>query len=183
MKRLRKIATCVMTAALLATSLPTGVSAGIGDYHVSDDDSIAVNGGGTLYTHAERQRYGTVSNNNTVRKVNFYVYAQYSGDKTVTSIKCAWKTGATMRSSATMSLNTSAGKNYSFGASASSTWQNIESSEKYWESTNGSTIEYESSNFTITPDWDLSGFDFWITTTASVKVKGGAKKSTISCGC
>ena len=60
---------------------------------------------------------------------------------------------------------------------------NYYTKEKYWCSTNGSKIESENSNFTITPDCDLKGYSFWITTTATVKVKGGAKKSSISCEC
>ena len=151
--------------------------------YTSDDDSHAVDGGGTLYTHAERQTYGSLSQSGKVRKVKFYVYAKYVGKKDVTSIKCSWVTGAKMRNSATMTLSTSAGSSYSFDASTSSTWQNIESSEKYWNSTNGSKIEYESSNFTISPNSDLYGYDFWVTTTAKVKVKGGAKTTSISCGC
>ena len=162
---LRKLVSCVMASAVLATTVPANVNAGnIANYYDSDDDSISVNGGGKLLTHAEHQTYGTTSNNGKVRKVKFYVYAKYSGDKKVTEIKCSWKIGAKMRSSATMTLNTSAGKAYSFGASSSSTWQNVESEEKYWLSTNGSKIEYEQSNFTIAPDSDLKGFMFWITT-------------------
>lgn len=184
MKNLKRMTACLLAVAMLTCGVSTNVSAGnLANYYSSDDDNISVNGGGKLYTHAERQTYGSTSKNGMVRKVKFYVYAKYSGKKKVTSIKCAWKTGAKMRSSATMTLNTSAGSSYSFGASSSNSWQNIESAEKYWHSTNGSKIEYENSNFTISPDSDLYGYMFWITTTAVVKVKGGAKKSTISCGC
>lgn len=180
----KKMTACLLATAMLACEAPIDVSAGnLANYYTSDDDSISVNGGGKLYTHAERQTYGSTSKNGTVWKVKFYVYAKYEGKKKVTSIKCSWKTGAKMRSSATMSLNTSAGSTYSFGASASNSWQNIESAEKYWCSTNGSKIVSENSNFTIAPDCDLKGYLFWITTTATVKVKGGAKKSSISCGC
>lgn len=179
-----KIFTCILVMALCISGFPGNVYAkDLSGYYTKDDDNNPVNGGGTLYTHAERQTYGTVSSSGLVRKVKFYVYAKYSGKKTVTSIKCSWQTGAKMRSSATMQLNTSVGSSYSFGASSSSAWQSVESTEKYWHSTNGSKVEYENSNFTIAPDVDLLGYQFWIKTTAVVKVKGGAKPTTVSCGC
>lgn len=184
MKNFKRMVACLLAISMLTCGLSANVSASnLANYYSSDDDHIAVNGGGKLYTHAERQTYGSTSKNGMVRKVKFYVYAKYSGKNKVTSIKCAWKTGAKMRASATMTLNTSAGSAYSFGASSSNSWQNIQSSEKYWQSTKGSKVEYENSNFTITPTSDLYGYMFWITTTAVVKVKGGTKKSTISCGC
>ena len=184
MKTVKKVVSLLLTLSLCLGVFPANVSAGnYENYYTSDDDKISVNGGGTLYTHAERQVYGSDSKSGTVRKVKFYVYAKYSGSKQVSSIKCAWKTGAKMRNSATMTLNTSVGSSYSFGASASNTYQNIESSEKYWCSTNGCKVEYDQSNFTLTPIGDLYGYYFWITTTATVRVKGGAKNSTISCGC
>lgn len=156
-------------------------SQGIGDYYTKDNEDLAVSGGGKLYSHTERQTYGTLSGK--VRKVKFYVYGKYDGSQKVDSIKCAWRTGATLRKSATLTLSTSVGKEYSFGASASSTWQSVTSSEKYWLHTSGTKVSYEDSNFTIAPDADLSGFDFWVTTTATVYTKGYKKPTAISSGC
>ncbi|SDB08933.1 hypothetical protein [Eubacterium oxidoreducens] len=56
--------------------------ANLANYYTKDDENISVNGGGTLYAHAERQTYGSLSSSGVVRKVKFYVYAKYSGTKT-----------------------------------------------------------------------------------------------------
>jgi hypothetical protein len=182
MKIIKQVICIALTATILLNQMDT-VSAGIGDYYTSDYETNSVNGGGKIKAYCERQTYGTTSKSGVVRKVKFYVYSKYTGNKTVKSIKCAWVTGAKLRNSATLTLNTSGGSTYSFGASSSSTYQNVESSEKYWSSTNGTMVECENSNFTISPDCDLYGYLFWIKCTATVKVKGGAKSTSISCGC
>lgn len=157
------------------------VNAGTGDYYVKDKETETCPGGGNIVSYSERQRYGTV--NGKVQKVKFYVYAKYTGSKKVNEIKCMWSTGATMRKCATMTLSTSVGKEYSFQASESSTWQSITSTEKYWSSTNGSKVECEASNFTIAPIDDLKGDNFWILSTAKVKLNGSNKYISTSSGC
>lgn len=50
---------------------------------------------------------------------------------------------------ATMSLNTSAGATYTYGASNAASWQRVESATKYWLSKNGSKVQCEQRNFQL----------------------------------
>ncbi len=179
--KIRKCIVAVLCMCCLLSAVNTPVAVEAASSYTSDKESVSVSGGGTLYSYTERQSTGSVNGN--VRKVKFYVYAKYSGSQTVTSIKCSWKTGAKLRNSATLTLNTSVGSSYSVSASASSTYQNVESSTKYWNNTNGATISYEASNFTIAPKSDLYGTCFWVTSTARVTTKGYSKPTSISSGC
>lgn len=182
MKKLRNMVLSLLLGVSILSMGTINVKAAEGDYYtIAPDSKIACQGGGNLISHAERQTYGTLSGN--VRKVMFYVYAKYDGTQAVDSIKCEWSTGATLRNSATMTLSTSVGTQYSFGASTSSTWQSVTSTPKYWLHTTGTTVSYENSNFTIAPDADLLGYQFWITTTGTVYTKGYLKPTTISNGC
>lgn len=168
-----------MSAVILTSSMTA--FAGIGDYYTSDDDSVACgSGGGTLYSHTERQTYGTISG--TVHKFKFYVYSKYEGNKTVEQVKCTWKTGASLRNSASMSLSISTGTTYTASAGSSSSWSNTYI-EKYWLHTTGTKVSYEQSNFTVTPESDYRDNTASVTTTSSVKLKGDAKTYSISSGC
>lgn len=176
-----KKALTAVTIASMAFVCPLTVSAGIGDYYTSDNDNVACgSNGGKLYSHTERQTYGTVSGN--VHKYKFYVYSSYDGSKTVEKIRCTWKTGASLRNSASMSLSISTGATYSASASSSSSWSNTYI-EKYWEHSTGTKVSYEQSNFTVTPDVDYRSGTASVTTTSSVKLKGDSKTYAISSGC
>lgn len=180
MKLINKFTAAIAVGVIMFSS-PLTVSAGIGDYYTSDNDSVPCgSNGGTLYSHTERQTYGTVSGN--VHKYKFYVYSQYNGSKTVERIRCTWKTGASLRNSASMSLSISTGKTYSVDGTSSSTWTNTYI-EKYWEHSTGTKVSYEQSNFTVSPNVDYRDGTASVTTTSSVKLKGDAKSYAISSGC
>lgn len=147
--------------------------------YVSDTEKITTPDGKKLYSHTENQRYGTISGKS--RKVKFYVYAKYDGNTKVNSIKCQWKIGAKLRSEATTTAVVGiTGNTYSAQATESSKWQNVTTEDKYWLHTSGTKVSYEDSNFVISPDSDLHDYDFWINTTATVKLKGYAKTSSIT---
>ena len=170
---------CMMCIAGLGID-NTYAYAGAADYYTTDKDSVVTpdGNGHKLYSYTEHQTYGTLSGKS--RKVKFYVYAKYVGTTTVESIKCQWKIGAKVRTSATITGTVGlTGNTYSISASSSSTWQNVTTAEKYWINYSGTKVAYEDSNFVISPDSDLKGFEFWVTTTATVKLKGYGKTATI----
>ncbi len=182
----RKLAAGLMAlcCALVLLGSPTTAHASSGKY-TSVTQSASVDGGGTLYSHTERQTYGSTSGN--VRTVKFYVYAKYSGSQTVTSIRCSWQTGAIMKSGATltMSIAGSTSKTVSVTASASSTstYTTVTTATKYWCNTNGSKVAYENSNFTLAPKSYVKGYKFWVTSTAKVYTENHARATEISSGC
>lgn len=151
------------------------------DYYLSDTDNTSCADGGKLISYSERQKYGKLTGNS--RRVKFYTYAKYDGSTKVKEIKLTWHLGAKMRSccelTATVSLTN---KEYGVSATYKQAWQNCNTVDKYWSSTNGAKVEYENSNYVISPDADLKGFQFWINSTAYVELKGYAHRSTISTG-
>lgn len=150
-------------------------------YYYSDPTPIATADKGKLYSHAERQRYGDLNGN--VRTFRYYIYSKYEGNSTVEKISSSWYTTAKMRSSATLTLNTTLGTdNTSVSADISSTWQNVTSPTKTWTNSNGSKTTYEQSNFAISPDKDLSGYAVSIVHTSKVKLKGDAKTYSLTSG-
>nr|MBP3598900.1 hypothetical protein [Eubacterium sp.] len=183
-KILMKLSATMVAMAIVVGSMSANsitASAAVEDYYTSDKESVSTPDGNNhkLYSYTENQTYGKLSGKS--RKVKFYVYAKYVGNTKVESIKCSWKIGAKMRSSATVTATVGVtGNSYTASASSSSTWQNVTTEEKYWLHTSGTKVSYEDSNFVISPDCDLSGFNDWVTTTATVKLKGYAKKASIS---
>ncbi|UPK44964.1 hypothetical protein [Paenibacillus pabuli] len=150
-------------------------------YYYSDPDPVSTSDSGKLYSHAERQRYGDLSGK--VRTFRYYIYSKYEGNATVEKISSEWYTTAKLRSSATLTLNTSLGTSgSSISAGVSSTWQNVTTPTKTWTNSNGSKTTYEQSNFAISPDSDLSGYEVSIVHTSKVKLKGDAKTYSLSSG-
>lgn len=155
---------------------------GLEDYYFySDPDPITTADGGKLYSHAERQQYGSLSG--YVRTFRYYIYSKYEGSSTVEKISSEWYTTAKLRSSATLSLSTTLGETVSVTAGSQSTWQNVKSPVKTWTNSNGTKTTYEQSNFAVSPDTDLSGYEVSIVHTSKVKLKGDAKTYSLSSGC
>lgn len=152
-------------------------------YYYSDPDPISTADGGKLYSHTERQRYGELAG--TVRTFRYYFYSKYSGNSTVEKVSSEWYTTAKLRSQATLSLNCTLGlgKTSSIEAGTSSTWQNVTSPTKTWTNSNGTKTVYEQSNFAVSPDSDLSGFEVSIVQTSKVKLKGDNKTYSLTSGC
>lgn len=150
-------------------------------YYYSDPDPISTADKGKLYSHAERQRYGELSG--TVRTFRYYIYSKYEGNSTVEKISSEWYTTAKLRSSATLTLNTTLGTSTSISAGVSSTWQNVKTATKTWTNSNGSKATYEQSNFAVSPDRDLYQYEVSIVHTSKVKLSGDAKTYSLSSGC
>ena len=166
------------------SKIPKLTVKGMGDYYYYYDPTpISTADGGKLYSHAERQRYGELSGN--VRTFRYYIYSKYTGDSTVEKISSEWYTTAKLRSSATLSLSCTlgAGTTSSITAGVSSTWQNVTSPTKTWTNSNGTKTVYEQSNFAVSPDSDLSGYEVSIVQTSKVKLKGDAKTYPLMSGC
>ena len=155
---------------------------GLEDYYFySDPTPVSTADDGKLYSHAERQQYGSLSGN--VRTFRFYIYSKYEGSGTVEYISSEWYTTAKLRSSATLSLNASLGTTVSVSAGAQSTWQNVTSPVKSWTNSNGSNITYEQSSFAVSPDSDLYLYEVGLVHTSIVKIKGDPKPYTLISGC
>lgn len=150
-------------------------------YYFSDPSPIPTADRGKLYSHAERQRYGDLSGN--VRSFRYYIYSKYDGNSTVEKISSEWYTTAKLRSSATLTLNTTLGSSSSISAGVSSTWQNVTSPKKTWTNTNGTKATYEQSNFTVSPDRDLYQYEVSIVHTSKLKLRGDAKPYSLQSGC
>ena len=173
----------VLLASVIVSSLgvKNSAMASDADYYTKDSDSITCADGGKLTSYSENQKYGKLTGSS--RKIKFYTYAAYKGSTKVQEIKVTWHLGAKMRNecelTATVSLSN---KEYGVSASAKSSWQNCNTKNKYWSSTNGCKTEYEDSNYIIAPDEDLYGYKFWLQSTAYVKLKGYAHTSSVSTG-
>jgi len=155
---------------------------GVGDYYYfSDPDPIPTADGGKLYSHAERQKYGDLSG--TVRTFRYYIYSKYEGNSTVEKVSSEWYTTAKLRSSATLTLNTTLGTSCSVSAGIQSTWQNVQTPTKTWTNSNGTKTTYEQSNFAVAPDNDLYGFEVSIVHTSKLKLNGDAKTYSLTSGC
>lgn len=150
-------------------------------YFFSDPDPIDTADGGKLYSHAERQQYGLLSGN--VITFRYYIYSKYEGSSTVEKISSEWYTTAKLRSSATLSLNTSLGTTVTVSASSESTWQNVTTPAKKWTNSNGTKVTYEQSNFAVAPFDDLYKYEVSIVHTSNVKLQGDAKSYTLTSGC
>lgn len=150
-------------------------------YYFSDPIPVSTADGGKLYSHAERQQYGSLSGN--VRTFRFYIYSKYEGSSTVEKISSEWYTTAKLRNSATLSLSASLGSTVSVSAGYETTWQNVSSPKKSWTNTNGTNATYEQSSFAISPDSDLYEHEVSIVHTSKVKLKGDAKPYSLSSGC
>lgn len=177
-KKIAMLAAIIMVTNLILGNITVLANSNTNRY-VSDTEKITTPDGKKLYSHTENQKFGTISGKS--RKVKFYVYAKYEGNTKVNSIKCQWKIGAKLRCEATTTAVVGiTGNTYSAQATESSKWQNVTTEEKYWLHTSGTKVSYEDSNFVISPDSDLCSLDFWINTTATVKLKGYAKSSSIT---
>ncbi len=152
------------------------------DRYTKDTEKISCPDKGTLTSYCENQTYGKLTGKS--RKIKFYTYAAYNGSSKVEEIRVSWNLGAKMRNkcelTATVSMNSN--REYGVKASASMSWQNCNTAKKYWSSTNGCRTEYEDSNYVIAPDVDLKGYQFWLKSTAYVKLKGYSHSTSISTG-
>ncbi|MFB8376945.1 hypothetical protein [Paenibacillus taichungensis] len=150
-------------------------------YYFDDPSPVPTSDKGKLYSHAERQKFGEQSGN--VKTYRYYIYSKYEGNATVESISSEWYTTAKLRSSATMTLNTSLGtQGSSISAGISSTWQNVKSPTKTWTNSNGSKTTYEQSNFAVSPVSDLYSDDVSIVHTSKLKLKGDARTYSLQSG-
>nr|WP_154984932.1 hypothetical protein [Paenibacillus xylanexedens] len=150
-------------------------------YYFSDPKPVSTSDKGKLYSHAERQRYGETSGK--VKTYRYYIYSKYEGNATVEKISSEWYTTAKLRSSATMTLNTTLGtQGSSISAGISTTWQNVKSPTKTWTNSNGAKATYEQSNFAVSPVGDLSGNEVSIVHVSKVKLKGDARTYSLQSG-
>ncbi len=183
MKLKKQMIMGVLLASVIVSSLGVNMKAMASseDYYIKDTEAITCADGGKLTSYSENQKYGKLTGSS--RKVKFYTYAAYKGSTKVQEIKVTWHLGAKMRNSCELTATVSlTNKEYGVSASSKSSWQNCNTVDKYWSSTNGCKTEYEDSNYVIAPDEDLSGYKFWLQSTAYVKLKGYTHTSSISSG-
>lgn len=140
-------------------------------YATSDTATKSIPKGGTLYAKVWRTSGdGKVSGNS--KKWEYLVSATYKGSKTVKSIRCSWRSSASLRKSAEISIGISGSE---ASASSSSSWQTIKSKEKYWENSNGSKESSWSSNISVGPKKHYDPHTIYTYSRAKLKIKGHEK--------
>lgn len=163
---MKKIAILSLAFLIFLSISPLGISA-------ASDREPANAPGGKLYSNAWRSPL--TSSGNTY-KFEYQVSAEYSGSKTVEYIRTSWKTCASLRNSASISIGVSAGE---VSAGSSSSWQNTCQSAN-WTNSNGSKTASWRSNAVITPRADYRSNTVSIQNTARVKIKGYAQPTDIT---
>lgn len=143
---------------------------------ISDTSTKSIPKGGTLYAKVWRTTGdGTESGNS--KKWDYLVSASYKGSQKVTAIRCTWRSSASLRKSAEISIGISGSGG---SASASSTWQTVKSKEKYWENSNGAKESSWSSNITVGPKKHYEANTIYTYSKAKLKLKGHEKYYTIT---
>ncbi|MFC0628570.1 hypothetical protein [Kribbella deserti] len=118
---------------------------------------------------------GSISGN--TRQWDYQVSAVYSGSKTVQRIRTTWWSGASLRTSASISVSVGGSE---VSVSAGSDWQHATTNPKYWENTNGSKTSSWRSNIVVAPQqYYLSGTIF-MANTALVKLSSDTRTFQIT---
>ncbi len=139
-------------------------------YATSDTSKLSVPGG-KLYAKVWRTTGDGKSSGNS-KKWNYQVSSSYSGKKKVKFIRCTWRSSATLRCSASISIGIS---DSGGSASASSSWQTVKSKEKYWQNSNGSKESSWRSNITVGPKKYYDRNTIYSYSKGRVKIKGYPK--------
>ncbi|WP_088839328.1 hypothetical protein [Listeria sp. ILCC792] len=165
-----KITTMIfLTTLLIALIAPTTAKA------ATDATSYSIPGKkGKITSNVWRSNYPSTSGN--TGKYSYQVSAVYSGSKKVTEIKTTFRTGASLRNSASLNIGTSSG---GASAGASSSWQTV-SKTAYWINKNGSKTSSWRSNATFAPYRDYRKNTVFVMNTARVKLSGDQKPYEIT---
>ena len=132
---------------------------------------------GTLTSNVWRSTAATSSGNTL--QWDWQVSAVYTGSKTVERIRTSWKSTASLRNSASISMGVSADGG---SAGVSSSWQTVSTVLKYWENSNGAKSSDWRSNIVIGPSVDYRSGTIVTTNTALVKLSSDPKAYEISAG-
>lgn len=160
---------------ILLTILLTALVAPCTTKAATDTSSYSISGKkGKITSNAWRSNYPSSSGN--TGKYSYQVSAVYSGSKKVTEIKTTFRTGASLRNSASLNIGTSSG---GASAGASSSWQTV-AKTAYWSNTNGAKSSSWRSNATFAPYRDYRNNTIFIMNTARVKLSGDKKPYEIT---
>lgn len=172
-KIVNKSLLALLSVPVLSLSLFSGVS-----FADSQSKPLTIPGGqGKLTSNVWRSTSPTSSGN--TYQWDWQVSAVYSGSKTVQRVRASWKSTASLRSSASISMGVSAdGAN----AGGGSSWQSVSTKEKYWENSNGSKSSDWRSNIVIGPKKDYRSGTIVTTNKAQVKLSSDPKTYEISAG-
>ncbi|MFC0628569.1 hypothetical protein [Kribbella deserti] len=170
---MRKIKAIVAAGVMMAATIGFTGSAEA----TSQAKSLTIPGSqGTITSNTWRTTgNGSISGN--TRQWDYQVSAVYSGSKTVQRIRATWWSGASLRTSASISVGIS-GSGVSVGASSS--WQHTTTNPKYWENTNGSKTSSWRSNIIVAPQQHYLSGTIFMANTALVKLSSDTRTFQIT---
>lgn len=131
---------------------------------------------GTITSNAWRTS-GNGSTSGNTRQWDYQVSAVYAGTKEVAKIRTTWQGSASMRNGASFSLGIS---DSGVTAGGGSSWQNVVTTSKYYENSNGSKTSSYRSNMIATPSKDYRSNTVSIKNEAKVTLKGDPKPYAIN---
>lgn len=137
-------------------------------FAICQEKNVKISNSETLTSNVWRSTVGKRAGNTI--QWDYQVSAVYSGYRNVKKIRTTFKGSASLRSSASINLGISS---TSANAGSGSSWQYIDTVEKYWENSNGSKSSSYRSNIVIAPACDYRIGTISVTNVARVELDRG----------